>query len=247
MKYLIRLSLIICFNFSFAQLSISNLDNGTPILDGDVFNYDKLGSATGSDGKLKFKITNTSTTETIKVLGQMVSFTNTNGTNCQFCVNPECYFNVSPGQTIPNVPVELAPGADNGNFDSFYNSNPGDGVNYPLSYTFRFFMVDDTGNEVGDDVTITYNYTPENFSTNDFSLADLGITLENTVVSDNLNFIANTDISFEVYDMIGRAIGDYSFKAGQHQVNMSDLSSGNFILIFEDDSGKQSQVRIQKR
>jgi hypothetical protein len=244
MKYLFSLFLFISIQLTFAQLTVTNLDDNAPILDGESFDYD---TTVFEDAKLSFKLTNSSATETINVLAQMVSFTNTNGSNLQFCVNPECFFDVTPGSTIPNSPRVLAPGADNGDFDYFSNTNPGNGVNYPMTYTIRFFMVDDNGQEVGDDITITYNYTPENFNTSDFSLKDLGVVLHNTVVSETLNFDSNNKVSFKVYDLNGRQLQVYDTNAGQHQINMSDLSTGYYVLMFKDNSGKQSHVRIQKK
>lgn len=247
MRFILSIIVLFSFQLTFSQLSVSLVDDGTPILDGDVFDFSRLGSQISSDGKLKFLLSNSSDTETINVLGQMVSYTNTNGEACQFCVQPDCFFAISEGQTIPNEPIVLAPGEDNGNFDSFYNSDPGDDENYPISYTFRFFMLDDEGNEVGDDITITYNYTPENFSTSNFSLEDLGITLQNTVVSESLVFNSNNKVSFTVYDINGRHVKRFNGNSGQHRISLADLSTGHYILRFEDDLARQVQVRIQKK
>ncbi len=244
MKFKILLLSFFLYTISNAQLSITTVQGNTPIVDGSVFDFD---TTVFEDAKLKFKITNASASETINVLAEMVSFTNTDGTNLQFCVQPNCFFDVSPGDTIPNTPIVLAPGADNGNFDYFSNTNPGDGANYPMSYTLRFFMLDDNGQEVGDDITITYNYTPENFSTSNFSLKDMGVTLHNTSVSETLNFDASQDISFRVFDLNGRQIISHEAKVGQHQYNMSVLSTGNYVLVFRDRSGRTSHVRIQKK
>jgi hypothetical protein len=108
-------------------------------------------------------------------------------------------------------------------------------------------MVDDNGQEIGDDITITYNYTPENFSTSNFSLEDLGITLHNTLISETLSFDTNQEVSFKVFDVNAREINSLSANAGQHQFNMSDLSTGYYILLFEDNSGRKSHIRIQKK
>jgi hypothetical protein len=229
---------------TFAQLTITNSDNGTPILDGDSFDFD---TNVFEDAKLNFVISNTSDTETITVLGQMVSFTNTDGSNLQFCVNPECYFEVSPGETIPNPAVVLAPGENNGTFDYFSNTNAGDGENYPITYTLRFFMLDEEGNETGDDITITYNYTPESFSTSDFSLSDLGVELQNTVVSENLKFTTVNNIDINIYDLNGKQVDQYNLKAGNHNINLSNYSVGNYVVKFSTEQGKHSITKIVKQ
>jgi len=246
MKYLLNILFILFVCNTYAQLTLTNLANGTPIVDGDVFNFNQLGSSTSSDGKLAFKISNSSATETIRVLGQMVSFTNTNGGNCQFCVEPECFFAVSAGQTIPNVPIVLAPGDDNGDFDSFYNTDPGDGVNYPISYTFRFFMLDDNGNEVGDDISVTYNYSP-NISTRDFELSDLGIDLENTVVTDYLYLNNERPVSIKVFDLTSRLVKDIQLKSGRNTVEFSNMTAGYYFTQFTDDNNRTTTVKILKQ
>ena len=244
MKYTINLLVLFCFQLTFAQLTLTNSDDGTPILDGDSFDYD---TNVFEDAKLDFIISNSSDAETITVLGQMVSFTNTDGSNLQFCVNPECYFEVSPGETIPNPPVVLAPGEDNGTFDYFSNTNAGDGENYPITYTIRFYMIDEDGNETGDDITITYNYTPENFSTSDFSLSDLGIELQNTVVSETLNFSTLNNLEINIYDYKGKQVDQYNLKSGNHNINLSNYSVGNYVVKFTTELGKQSITKIVKR
>jgi len=249
MRYFYSAIIFLFFFSSSAQLTLTNLADNSSISDGDVFTYDKTATLDPSDldGKLKFRISNASTTESIRVLGEIVAFTNTDGTGSQYCIQPSCFFDMSLGQTIPNSPLELAPGEDNGDFDSFYNSNPGDGVNYPLTYTLRFYMVDNNDQEVGDDITITYSYTPENFSTSSFTLEDLGIVLHNTFVSETLNFDANNEISFRLFDINGREIDFYEANIGQHQYNMGHLSTGYYLISFRDNTGKQTQTRIQKK
>ena len=48
----------------------------------------------------------------------------------------------------------LDPGESMGFGDHFYNTDEGDGTNYPLEYVFKFFELN--GN--GDPITITYRY-----------------------------------------------------------------------------------------
>jgi len=82
-----QLSILICFfsiSISFAQLSITDIQ-GNPYQDGDVYNYD---TNVFEDAKLKYVISNTSNTDNINVLIEVVSFSNTDGTSCQLCVQP---------------------------------------------------------------------------------------------------------------------------------------------------------------
>ncbi|MBS3739379.1 MAG: T9SS type A sorting domain-containing protein [Psychroflexus sp.] len=241
-----QLSILICFfsiSISFAQLSITDIQ-GNPYQDGDVYNYD---TNVFEDAKLKYVISNTSNTDDINVLIEVVSFSNTDGTSCQLCVQPLCFFSINEGQSYPNNPITLSPGTNNGPADYFSNTNPGDGANYPIEYVLRFYTVDDSGNEIGNDITLTYRYTPETFSTSNFSLKDLGIVLHNTTVSETLNLDTNKKISLKLYSLNAKQIGVFDVNSGKHQINMSDLSSGHYIVIFEDNTGRQSHVRIQKQ
>ena len=108
---------------------------GNPFQNGDSFSYD---TTVFEDAKLKYVISNTSSTESINVLVEVVSFSNTDGTNCQLCVQPLCYFAINQGQSYPNNAITLAPNSNNGANDYFANTNPGDGENYPIEYVLRF-------------------------------------------------------------------------------------------------------------
>ena len=248
MKHIYFSFFLLFFVTTNAQLTLTNLSDNSPINDGDVLEYTEVASiGSTSEGKLKFKILNSSSTETIRVFGQIVSYTNTDGLGSQFCISPSCFFNMSEGQMIPNAPKELAPGEDNGDFDSFYNSDAGDGVNYPITYTLRFFMVDGQEQEIGDDITITYSYTPENFSISDLSLKDLGITLQNTVISETLDLKIDNKISFKLFDLNARLINNHTVNSGIHSFNMSNLNSGYYLLVFKDSLGRKSQIRVLKK
>ena len=244
MRHLVNLLMIASFNLSIAQLSVTTLQGNVPIQDGDIFYYD---TNVFEDAKLKYLISNTSTSETINVFVEMVSFTNTDGTDLQLCVQPNCFFSVTPGQSIPNTPVVLGPGENNGPNDYFSNTNPGDGVNYPIEYVLRFYQVDDNGQEIGSDITITYEYTPENFSNDEFDLKDMGISIQNTIVKDYLKLNSNTDAQFKLYDLNSRLIDSYQFNQGQHNFDMSKLNAGNYFLVFVDQAGRKSYARIQKQ
>lgn len=244
MKYLLSSILFLVIYTSIAQLSISNLDDDTPILDGDSFQYD---TTIFEDAKLKFKISNSSSTQSINVLAEMVSFTNTNGTNLQFCVNPECYFDVTPGSTIPNNPIVLGPGENNGEFDYFSNSNPGDGVNYPITYTLRFFMLDSQGNEVGEDLSITYLYDPEPLSTTDFELNELGLQLKATLVQDVLQISAAEPTKLELFNIAGKRIGKYNLKSGDNYIDVNQVNTGVNLAVFTNNKGQRAVTKWVKQ
>jgi hypothetical protein len=236
--------LFLSVSFSFAQMSINTLQGNEPIEDGDVFQFD---TNVFEEAKLKYVLSNTSATEDIQIKIEVVSFSNTDGTNLQLCVQPLCFFSISIGETYPVDPIVLAPGADNGDFDYFVNTNPGDGENYPMEYVLRFFTVDDNGNEVGEDVTITYLYDPEPLSTNEFQLSDLGVELENSMVSQDVSFSASVPVKMELFNISGKRVNQFEANSGYNSFDLSNLNSGIFIAVFSTDDGKRAVTKLVKQ
>lgn len=228
---------------SIAQMTVTDLQ-GNPIQDGSTITSSTVDL---EDAKFHYVLGNSSSNNPINILIEVVSFNNADGSNCQLCVQPLCFFAVNEGQSYPNNPVTLAPNSNNGANDYFSNTNPGDGVNYPLEYVLRFYQVDDNGQEIGSDITITYEYTPENFSKEKFDLEDMGISIQNTIVKDHLKLDSKTDAQFKVYDVNSKLIDSYQFNPGQHNFDMSKLNAGNYFLVFVDQGGRKSYARIQKQ
>lgn len=232
---------------SYAQLDLSTLQ-GDPIQDGDVFDFDQLGTAdpSSSSGKIKFVIANSSDTETINVLVEVTSLTNTDGSNSQLCVQPLCFYSVSVGTTIPNSPITLDPGANNGPSDYFFNTDNGDGQNYPITYGLKFFTVDDQGVETGESINVTYNYTPETFSNVKFDMSDLGVTVVNTMVKEVLDFSNEEAIDFTIYSVNGRQMHSSSYKAGQHRIDFSNFATGIYLLSVKNEAGQTANLKLIK-
>jgi len=218
---------------------------GNPIQDGSVI---ESNTTDLENAKFHYVLGNSSSSDDINILIEVVSFTNTDGTNCQLCVQPLCFFAVNEGQSYPNNPINLAPNSDNGSNDYFSNTNPGDGSNYPMEFVLRFYQVDDNGQEVGSDFTVTYQYIPEGFSNDDFKLSDMGISIHNTLVRDRLRIeSSNNDTQFKLYDVNARLIKSYNINQGVNTFDLSSLKSGNYLLNFTDEQGRKSYARIQKQ
>jgi hypothetical protein len=235
--------LFLSVSISYAQMSITTLERSDPILDGDVFEFD---TNIFEDAKLKFVLANTSSTESIQIKIEVVSFTNTDGTNLQLCVQPLCFFSIIVGDTYPNDPIILGPGEDNGVFDYFVNTNPGDGVNYPMEYVLRFFTLNNNGDEVGDDITITYLYDPDPLSTSGFQLSDLGIELENTRVNQQISISSSTPAKMEVFNVLGKSLSLFEIGVGYNTFNMSDVSTGLLIAVFTSNDGRRAVTKLVK-
>lgn len=232
----------ICFS-AYSQMTVTDLQ-GNPVQDGSVIEFNTTDL---EDAKFHYVLGNSSSSDDINILIEVVSFTNTDGTNCQLCVQPLCFFAVNEGQSYPNNPINLAPNSDNGANDYFSNTNPGDGSNYPMEFVLRFYQVDDNGQEIGSDLTVTYQYIPEGFSNDDFNLADMGITIHNTLVKDYIKIESSTSAHFKLYDVNARLINSFNISQGTNNFDLSNLKSGNYMLTFTDKQGKKSFTRIQKQ
>ena len=241
-KVISLIFVFICFS-TYGQMTVTDLQ-GNPIQDGStvVFSTTDL-----EDAKFHYVLGNSSTSDDINILIEVVSFTNTDGTNCQLCVQPLCFFAVNEGQSYPNNPINLAPNSDNGPSDYFSNTNAGDGTNYPMEFVLRFYQVDDSGQEVGNDITVTYQYIPEGFSNDDFNLADMGISIHNTLVSDDIRIESTTNAQFQLYGLNARLIDTFNIGQGTNDLDLSDLSTGQYMLIFRDEQGRRSSTRILKQ
>lgn len=232
---------------SYAQLDITTVA-GDPIQDGDIFNFDQLGESDplSSAGKLKFVIGNSSDTETINAFIEVVSISNTDGQNAQLCVQPLCYYSVGVGTKAPNNALVLAPGTDNGPSDYFFNTDGGDGQNYPITYGLKFFTVDDQGAETGESISVTYNYTPETFSNAKFDMSDIGVTVVNTMVKDVLDFSNEDAVDFTIYSVNGRKMHSSSYKAGQHRIDFSGFATGIYLLNVKNEAGQTANLKLIK-
>ena len=136
-----------------AQITLSKHD-GTIISNNQVLSYNSLEYTQAS---FEFFVRNVGNAST-RVLIECVSTTNTDGTAFELCFGNQCLSEVAAGNSYPDAPVVLAPNGVNGNFDHFYNANPGNGQIMDL--VFRFYQIDLGGNEIGNSITFTYRYNP---------------------------------------------------------------------------------------
>jgi len=227
------------FTFSNAQIIITE-ENNTPIVDNETYSFADLGT------ELPIFITNEGD-EPVHILAEVVSMNNASGSNLQFCVGGTCYASVEIGNTYPlSGALILQPGGNNGQFDHFFSSYPGDDTEVPVDYTFRFYEVDENGNELGDLVTFTYLYDAS-LSTSNYNMESLGVTLNSSIIVDHISFHANERISVTVYDLNGKRVENQSFEQGSNQLNASQLTAGVYLVKFQTLNGKQATTKIIKK
>jgi len=222
-----------------AQITLSKHD-GTIISNGQVLSYSSLEY---SQASFEFFVRNTGSTST-RVFVECVSTTNTDGTAFELCFGNQCLSEVAAGNSYPDTPVTLAPNGVNGNFDHFYNANPGNGQ--VMDLVFRFYQIDLGGNEIGNSITFTYRYNP-NLAVDSFSaLNAMGVRLQSTSLSNQLELTAANNIQLELIDLAGKTVRSISLTAGEQSIDVSQLSAGVYVAKFSTNEGATSNIKVVK-
>lgn len=228
----------------FSQFTLKNHNDNSTINNGDVITFNQLGYP---GGNMYVDIYN-NTSSVIYMHSQCTGLVNTTGANFQYCVGNTCYNSVYVGQNCPANPFTIPANGKNGNFDGFLNANAGDGVNYPCDYTFKFFQTDASGNQIGSEVTMTYRYqstlTTEDFNT----LQNFGIELHNTIVENQLTFISNKDnLSINIFDLSGKKVMSKNIENGQNSIDLSNISTGLYQVLFSNENNQILTTKIIKK
>jgi len=226
-----------------AQFTVEDYD-GVPILDGDIRSFNSVVEA---EATLYFWINN-DTTEDILVKIKNESITNADGSAYQFCFGTLCIFDITKGQTYPvsGIPETIPAGGTNPQFDKFFNQNEGDGSNFPLDYVWKFFQVDENGDEIGESITFTYRYDPT-LNTSDFQLNQMGVTLNNTVGSNEIQLTVKTPVSYETFNLQGKLIQKNGLSVGNSTIDVSGYKSGLYVMVFHDEAGNKATAKFIKK
>lgn len=226
----------------YSQLVLEKLD-GTPINDGDVFQFNQL---TEPGNYLGLKIFNTNQDDVMLFKARVVSITNSTGTNLQLCVGDVCLSTITAGSSYPNFPAEIQPGGSNSNFDHLLNNNPGINTNLPVEYVVKIYQVNDAGAEIGNSVTFTYRYSAT-LGNNTFNLGNLGVALKSTLVGDLLEVKSSKDVKLELFDINGKLVGRHTVVAGDTTIDVSSFGTGVYIANFTNDEGQTASSKIVKK
>lgn len=228
----------------FSQFTLENQNNGNTISDGEIIVFNQLGYP---NGNMYVDIYN-NTSSPINIHSQCIGLVNTDGSSFQYCVGNTCYNNVYVGQYCPANPFQIPANSKNGNFDGFLNANPGDGTNYPCDYTFKFFQTDASGNEIGTPITLTYRYQ-SSLSTEDFStLQNFGIELSSTIIENELSLTAkNENLEITIFDLTGKLVTSKKLTTGNNTIDLTNISSGIYQVIFSNGNSKNLATKIVKK
>lgn len=226
-----------------AQMSLKKL-NGTPINNGDVFVYDV---AVDPGSYLGFKIYNESPNP-INVKVRVESITNADGTNVQLCLGDVCLPEIIAGNSYPpSFPAIIEGNSENGNFDHFLNLNSGIDLSQAVAYSFKFFQLNDLGAEIGNSVSFSYRYVSP-LGVSDFAqLAQSGVSLKSNIVANELEMTVTKNIQYSLFDVTGKSVLSQSAAIGDHSADLSNLSSGTYILSYQNKEGQTGSIRVIKR
>lgn len=232
---LLFLSLFFASAGMMAQYSVVDGDGGS-INDGDVFTFGVSGVP---EANLDFYVTNEGATA-INMKIEFVSAVNADGSEFELCYGL-CYTGIMVGNSYPTGLdlVTIAPGATTGLGNHFYNYAAGSGTDV-IEYVFRYHETDAGGNDIGNNLTVTYVYDPL-LGVNDNTL---DIALSSTVVDGSLTISLQEDIALAIYDLNGRMIQNFDLEAGQQTINMSNLSAQMYLLHFTNNKGVSQVTKV---
>jgi hypothetical protein len=225
-----------------AQFLVKKID-GTLFTNNEVIEFT---SHSNSAAELKFTVHNDAS-ENLDFRIRCTSLINNNGSNFQLCWGGECIPSVASNQIYPDFQNIVNAGGNTIGFnDSFKNYNPGDGANYPMDFSFRFFTRDLNGNTVGTSFNLTYRYQgPLSIEQKD-KLNIMGVKVLNTLVSNYIGLEINKEVKYNLTNLQGQLIKD-DLLTQNTQVDLSNLQSGLYFLNFSNKEGLFDSVKIYKK
>ena len=224
-----------------AQFTVEDTDGNT-ISEGQIIAFGEVGYP---EGNFDFFVQNPSTTDPIRMKIEFVSAVNADGSGLEICFGL-CYTGVIIGNTYPpNAEfVEVAPNSQTGPGNHFLNTDMGNGTDV-IDYTFKFYEVAADGTtQIGTPLTMMYRYDPNLLSVNENTL---DVTINSTVVTEQLTVNTKESLDLVVYDLQGRIAASYKIAAGLQQVDVSALNTQLYILKFNNAEGNTYTSKIVKK
>lgn len=244
-KNLLTSIVVLAFSFSaFAQFTVSRTD-GTPVNNGQTLTFNSIVYAQSS---LALKINNTSM-GAINVRMMCQSITNTDGQLMEVCFGPDCYATTSVNQIFPAInvsPVNIAIGGVDAS-SHFFNNDIGISTTTPVDYVFKIYQVNGLGAQIGTPFIFTYRYDATLSNNTVVGLNTKGVTVKSTVVENNLDFEVNSKSEFTIYDLNGKLLLANKLETGAQSVDVSNLSSGLYLIKFADPIGDTSSLKFIKK
>ncbi|MFA7615631.1 MAG: T9SS type A sorting domain-containing protein [Weeksellaceae bacterium] len=224
------------------DFEVLDLD-GNPYVDGQTYVYNVHGTFGDPINEAKlFFVFHNPTAEQIKIYGQVLEFTNTDGSMAQFCIIDACYFPLVEGGLYPAQGGFLAPGEYNGQNETNYFINLDDFS--PVEYKFRIYQANvDTGEEIPN-TTFEMNYRYDaSMGVSDVQTLAIAQVYP-TVVKGFTNVSLNEDANVQVLNTEGKIVKKLSMKKGQSQLDLNGLSAGVYWVTFKGVSGVNTNIRV---
>ena len=238
-----KMMLVICLAFGFAQAQITVNTNGSEITNNQVFDFHALNTS----AELPFIVTNNSEDNPINIKVRIDQVQNSDGTNLQMCFGGLCYFSITQGMIYPtNFAFTLEPGQSTTVGDHFWNSNPCDGVNYPMVYKLTFVEVNDSGAYLGDLLTFTYRYSPT-LGMSDLTPAAVGLAKINTLVTQNIQIETTQSGRLDIMDMSGKVVISRNVQVAAQTVDFANAQAGMYVARFTNGQNQSAQIKIVKQ
>lgn len=223
-----------------AQYTVRDAE-GNVLNNGDVLEFGVYGY--GTEASYDFFVTNDNPTETINTRIEVVDAVSQTGNLFELCYAEQCYTDLSIGQTLPPVPdtYPIGPGQTTGPGNHFQNDDPGNGSDV-LEYVFAFHQYEEDGvTEIGTPLTFTYRYNPTLSVKNNNKV---NLTIQSTVITNELVLNVNEPVSMMVYDLQGRVVKQARFETGRQTLDMSNLNSQAYILQFKNEKGATQTTKV---
>jgi hypothetical protein len=240
-KTLLLISFIFLNYAAFAQFEIRNYDDDTIVTDGETISFSETGCGYNDSCNWRFKVTNTSATETLYMKIFVDNMVNSDGSNVQLCFSGTCLNSVNLGTGYPtNTPATIAPNSSTGTGNYFWNQNPTD-TTTPMSWTLRFQAYDASGFTVGSPLSVTYSFDP-NLSVEEEEFTSVEIFP--TQVKDELTVSTNKNLTAEIYDILGKKVKQVNVLSGESTIDVRDLTSQLYIIRFKSVDGNTLTKKI---
>ena len=128
-------------------------------------------------------------------------------------------------------------------FDHFFNQNPGDGEN-PVEFSFRFFMVDENGDEVVSIPELQTDYFINYYYSSSLNLEDIDyLNLIYYLHGNNIIIKINSPINLKIYDIAGKLIYSELLEQGLNSIDIHDLKQKKIILSFETQANNKISTK----
>lgn len=233
--------------FAHAQMTMSSYNpynsgsSPQPLTNGQEW----VTSTVSEQGATLYFYINNNYDHDIYVKARVESITNDSGSNFQFCFGENCVFSITEGNTYTGYQqyVTIPAGGTNSMWDKLYNeSASGDA---PKSFVFKFFRVDQQGNELDEAFYLTYKYDPT-ASVNPTAEQHV-MQLSSNLIKSSLDFQLLEEASMTIFDANGKQVIQQNFVAGWHQYNVDHLAKGMYIVKVNGAQNQNSTLKFIKQ